>query len=368
MGKKILTINPGSTSTKLGLFDDMEEIFSCNVRHDTAELDKFLTIQEQLPYRMKTILDEIKLHNIDLGAIDAFAARGGLCYPVKSGTYEVNDLLISDLKEGVQGKHPSNLAGQIALELENKYGGKAFIVNPEVVDEMIDVARITGIKGVFRKSLIHALNQKETCKRCAERIGKPYTQSNFVIAHMGGGFSVSAHKKGEIIDTTDAVNGDGPMTPNRAGDIPATAMIDLCFSGEYTKKEMYELISKKGGLVDHFGTDSAMAVAEMVDDGDEYAILIYNAMIHQVGKYIGAYATVLHGDVDRIILTGGLANDKKIVEKISEMVKYIAPIEVYPGEFELEALASGALSVLRGEETARTYTGKPDCTESSTQK
>jgi len=358
MGKKIFTINPGSTSTKVGLYNDMDEVFVTNVRHDSAKLAEYSTISEQLPYRKETILRELELHNIDLKSIDAFAARGGLCYPVKSGTYAINDLLIEDLKAGAQGHHPSNLAAQVALDFSKLYGAEAYIVNPEVVDELIDVARITGIKGVYRKSLIHALNQKETCIRCATKIGKAYSDANFVIAHLGGGISVSAHRKGEIIDTTDAVNGDGPMAPNRSGDIPATAIIDLCYSGNYTKKEMHELVSKKGGLISHLGTDSLVAVGKMVDDGDDYASLIYHALIHQIGKYIGAYASVLHGNVDRVILTGGLANDKRLVEKVSEMVKYIAPIVVYPGEFELEALAAGALSILNGENTAKTYLGK----------
>lgn len=247
----------------------------------------------------------------------------------------------------------------MARSFSDEYGGRAFIVNPPDVDEFKDVARITGLKRVYRQSRIHALNQKEIAIRFGQSISKRYEDLNLVIAHIGGGISVTAHEKGKMIDSNDIVNGDGPMTPTRTGAMPATDIIKMCFSGDYTEKEMYNKITKQGGLVDHLGTSDSRDVMKMIEAGDKYAKVVYDGMIYQIAKAIGSYATVLNGDVDGIILTGGISNDKYVVDKLTSMTSYIAPIIVMPGEFEMEALAAAALRVLKGEEEAKVYTGEP---------
>jgi butyrate kinase len=239
------------------------------------------------------------------------------------------------------------------------YGGKAFVVNPPDVDEFQLVARVSGLHDVFRESRGHPLNQKEVAIRYTAEIGKRYEDLNLVISHIGGGVTVTAHRKGLMVDSTDVINGDGPMAPTRAGAVPAVAIIKMSCSGKYTEREMYDRITKNGGLVDHLGTADVKEIQKRIRNGDAYANLIYDAMIYQIGKNIGAYATVLKGEVDAILLTGGIAHDAYLVEQITDMVKYIAPVKVYAGEFEMEAMAAGALRVLTGQEQPKTYTGVP---------
>jgi butyrate kinase len=355
---RIFVINPGSTSTKIALFENDKEVFSANVSHDAAKLKEFREISDQLPYRRETILSELAKNGISLTRVDAFVARTGGVVGLESGTYTVNDILLRHTQMGFTAKHPINLGSQLVYEFAKTYNGKAF-VNPEDVDEFDPIARVCGLSGIYRESKTHPLNQKEICIRYAVNIGKRYEGLNLVVSHIGGGLSVTAHRKGRMIDSTDAVNGEGPMAPTRAGTIPATAIIKMCYSGKYAERELYDRITKNGGLVDHLGTSDVREILERIKKGDKYAKLVYDAMIYQICKSIGAYATVLKGDVDAILLTGGIANDAYLVDNITDRVKYIAPVKVYAGEFEMEALASGAFRVLTGQEQPKTYTGVP---------
>lgn len=361
MGKKLrlFVINPGSTSTKIALFENERELFSANVTHDAATLKEFPEISDQFPYRKETILGELAKKNISLAGMDAFVGRGGGLVGLEGGTYTVNEILLDHARIGFTVKHPATLGSQLAHDFATTYGGKAFVVNPPDVHEFDLIARVTGLADVARESRGHPLNQKEVAIRYAADIGRRYEDLNLVISHVGGGVSVTAHRKGRMVDSTDVINGDGPMAPTRAGAIPATAIMRICFSGTRTEKQMYDRITKAGGLVDHLGTSEVTEILERIEKGDAYAKLVYDAMIYQIGKNIGAYATVLKGDVDAILLTGGIARDAYLVEQITDMVKYIAPVKAYAGEFEMEALASGALRVLTGQEETKTYTGVP---------
>jgi len=356
---RIFTINPGSTSTKIALFENDKELFSANVSHDAARLKEFKEISDQLPYRKETILNELAKAKISLEGTDAFVGRGGGLVSLEGGTYSINDKLLSHARVGFTVKHPAILGSQLAYEFANQYGAKSFVVNPPDVDEFDLVARVTGLSDVFRESRGHPLNQKEVAIRYAAEIGKRYEDLNLVISHIGGGLTVTAHNKGRMIDSNDVINGDGPMAATRAGSLPAVAVVKMCFSGKYTEREMYDRITKTGGLVDHLGTSEVREVQDRIKNGDEHAKVIYDAMIYQVCKNIGAYATVLKGEVDAILLTGGVANDNYLVEKVRESAGYIAPVKVYAGEFEMEAMASGALRVLRGQEQLKEYTGIP---------
>ncbi|RCX09932.1 butyrate kinase [Anaerobacterium chartisolvens] len=356
---KLFTINPGSTSTKIALFENDKLIFSSNVSHDAAKLKEFPQISDQFDYRKETILALLAQKNISLEGIDAFVGRGGGLVGLKGGTYTINDILLHHARIGFTVKHPAALGSQLAYDFSQTYGGVSFVVNPPDVDEMELVARVSGLDDAARESRSHPLNQKEVGIRYAAEIGKRYEDLNLVISHIGGGVSVTAHRKGRMVDTTDVINGDGPMAPTRAGAIPANAIVKMCYSGKFTEKQMYDRITKTGGLVDHLGTSDVREILARINSGDEYAKVVYDAMIYQICKYIGAYATVLKGEVDAVILTGGIANDRYLVEKVTDMVEYIAPVKVTAGEFEMEALASGALRVLTGQEEAKIYTGVP---------
>jgi len=356
---KLFTINPGSTSTKIALFENDTEIFSVNVSHDAAVLKTFKEISDQFDYRKDTILDELAKRGESLDNTDAFVGRGGGLVGLTGGTYPVNEILLHHARIGFTVKHPALLGSQLAHYFAQIYGGKAFVVNPPDVDEFDEIARVTGLKDVVRESRIHALNQKEIGIRYATENGKKYEELNLVIAHIGGGVSVTAHKQGRMVDSNDIVNGDGPMAPTRAGSIPANALIKLCFSGKYTEKDLLDKITKAGGFVDHLDTSDVLEILDRIKAGDTYAKLIFEAMIYQIGKNIGAYATVLKGKVDAIILTGGISRSKYLTDQITEMVAYIAPVKVMAGEFEMEALASGAYRVLTGAEEAKEYSGVP---------
>lgn len=356
---KIFAINPGSTSTKIAMFEDGKEIFKVTVRHDASELATYKELKDQLPYRRDTILNIVKEQGQTLEGCTAFVGRGGGLQSCEGGTYRVNDIMLDHARNGTVGRHPATLGSQLADEFARTYGGQAFIVNPPDVDELIDEARVTGLKEIYRESRVHALNQKETAIRCAQELGKTYNECNFIVGHIGGGVSISAHRKGRIIDNTDIINGEGPMTPTRAGALPAVQFMDLCFSGKYTRDEMYNRLTKTGGFVDHLGTSEMLEVVEMIKNGDDYAKIIYESFIYQISKYIGSCAASLRGKVDAIILTGGIVNDKNLVAELIDMCGWIAPVKVYPGEFEMEALGNGALRVLTGQEQAKEYTGIP---------
>lgn len=353
--KKILVINPGSTSTKIGVFEDSNKIMEETLRHSAEEVGKYTKVADQFEFRKEVILNILEEKKIDINSLDAIVGRGGLLKPIKSGTYSVNDEMIKDILEAKNGEHASNLGGMIAKEIGDRLGIPSFIVDPVVVDELEDIARISGIPQIERVSIFHALNQKAVAKRYAKESGKKYEELNLIVAHMGGGVSVGAHEKGLVVDVNNALNGEGPFSPERSGGLPVAALMNLCFSGEYTKDDVKKLITGKGGVVAYLGTNDMKAVGEKMAAGDEKAKIIYEAMGYQTAKEIGACAAVLKGKVDQIILTGGIVYGKEMVEFIKERVSFIAPVIAYPGEDELLALAEGGLRVLNKEEEALVY-------------
>jgi len=356
MVKRQLIINPGSTSTKIAVYEDENQIFEKTIRHSTEELSKFKKISEQFEYRKNLILEELKLNNIEQSSLSSVVGRGGLLKPIEGGTYKVNDEMVLDLKAGVSGEHASNLGGLISRSIADEVNVPSFIVDPVVVDEMQEVSRISGHPNFERVSIWHALNQKAVARRAAiEKFGKKYEEMNFVIAHLGGGISVGAHRKGKAIDVNNALNGEGPFSPERSGSLPVGQIIKTCFEREFTQEEINKMVVGKGGLTAYLGTNSAQEVSKLADGGDKKSDLIYTAMAYQVAKAIGEYAVVLDGDVDAIIITGGIAYDKKFVDMISKKVSFIAEVISYPGEDELLALAQGGLRVLNGIEEAKKY-------------
>lgn len=352
---RLLVINPGSTSTKIAVFDDENIIFEETIRHSTEEICSFNRIYDQLEFRKGIILNALEKNNISLESLDAIIGRGGLLKPIEGGTYEINEAMLEDLKSGFRGEHASNLGGILAYDIAKDLNIRSFIVDPVVVDELQDVARISGLKGIERVSIFHALNQKAVARKHAKSLGKKYEELNLIVAHLGGGVSVGAHEKGKVIDVPNALNGEGPFSPERAGGLPVGQLIELCFSGKYTKEEIKKMIVGNGGIVSYLGTNDAREVSKRIKEGDKEAELIYYAMAYQVSKEIGACAAVLKGNVDGILITGGIAYDEEFTSWIEERVKFIAPVTIYPGEDELAALAQGGLRVLKGEEEAKIY-------------
>lgn len=353
---KILVVNPGSTSTKIAVYNGTESIFLKSLRHSAEQLMQYEDIASQFEFRKECILSELIQADIGIQDLDAIVGRGGLVKPIESGVYEVNEMLKVDLRKGILGEHASNLGGLIADDIaKNISGAKAFIADPVVVDELQEVARITGLPDLPRRSIFHALNQKAMAKNFAQSIELKYEDVNVIVAHLGGGISIGAHCKGKVIDVNNAVDGYGPFSPERAGTLPAGDLIDMCFSGKYTHKEMRKFVNGKGGLVAHLGTNQAQEVEEKAKAGDKHHLLILTAMAYQIGKSIGECAAVLKGDVDGIVITGGIAHDKIVIGYIKEMVGWIAPVKVYPGEDEMKALADNALSVLTGEIDCKVY-------------
>ncbi|AJA49664.1 butyrate kinase 1 [Clostridium pasteurianum DSM 525 = ATCC 6013] len=352
---KLLIINPGSTSTKIGVYEDENQVLEENLKHSAEEIAKYNTIYDQFPFRKEVILNVLKEKNIDISTLSAVVGRGGLLKPIVSGTYAVNDTMLEDLKVGVQGQHASNLGGIIANEIAKELNIPSYIVDPVTVDEMQEVAKISGIPEIKRRSIFHALNQKAVAKRYAKEKGVKYENLNLIVTHMGGGTSVGAHCKGKVIDVNNALTGEGPFSPERSGGVPAGDLIDIAYSGKVSYEEMKKKINGKGGAVAYANTNDFKVVADKADAGDKEAKLIYDAFIYQIAKEIGQDAAVLSGKVDAILLTGGIAYNKGITGKIAERVSFIAPVVVYPGEDELLALAQGALRVLNGEEKAKEY-------------
>ena len=352
--ENLLVINPGSTSTKVAVFKNTENILQKNLDHSTEELAKYEKITDQFQYRQEMILGWLKEEKIEVESLAAVVGRGGLLKPMPGGTYKVTDAMIEDLKIGVQGEHASNLGGIIARGIADSQGIPSFIVDPVAVDEFDDIARISGLPELPRKSLVHALNIKAVARRAAKDMGKDLTELNFVIAHLGGGISISPVEGGRIIDVNNA-NDAGPFSPERAGTVPVGALIKLCYSGKYTQAEMKKMTVGKAGFVGYLGTNDARNVIKMIENGDKKAELVFDAMTYQIAKEIGAVATVLSGKVDAILLTGGIAYSNLLCEKISKRVQFIAPVKIYPGEDEMLALAEGTQRVLNGEETAKIY-------------
>lgn len=352
---KMLIINPGSTSTKIAVYEDEIEVFVEVIRHLSEETGKYNSIGEQYEFRRKTIENTLKRNGYNIKDFSAIISRGGLVKPLQSGTYEVNDKMIEDLKIGVQGQHASNLGGLIASRISQEVGIKAYIVDPVVVDEMEDIARLTGVLEINRRSLFHALNQKAVARHVAREMGKKYEEVNFIVAHLGGGITVGAHKKGRVVDVNNGLLGDGPFSPERAGTVPSGELVKMCFYGGMTLEEVKSKLAGKAGLIAYLGTNDGREVNKMIDAGNDHAALVYEAMAYNVAKEIGSCAAVLEGSVDAIILTGGLAYDNKFVEWIRKRVEFISKVILMPGEEEMKALAEGGLRVLRQEEEAKEY-------------
>jgi len=350
---KIFALNPGSTSTKIALFENDKPLFLSKAVHRSEELAKFPKIADQFQYRRDTILEAVAREGADLTGTDCFVARCGGVYPCEGGIYAVTDLVIRDCFSGYT-VHPAILGGKLARSLSEEFGGQAIFLNPPDTDELQDVARVTGFHDVYRTSNVHMLNQKETAIRAAEELGRRYEDCRFVVCHIGGGVSVTAHRCGKAVDSSSIIMGEGPFTPTRAGAMPLVPFMDLCYSGKWTRDEMYDRMIKSGGFADLLGTSELLDVVEMIDRGDEYAKLVLDAFIYQIAKNIGAMAAVLEYDVDAVLLGGGIVHNAYVVS-----CGKIAPFRVYPGEFEMEALAAGALRALTGREPVKTYTGVP---------
>ena len=355
MSIKSLIINPGSTSTKIGVFEDETLLFEETLRHSTEEIASYASIVDQKDFRKNIIVNLLQEKDFDIHSLNVIVGRGGMLKPISGGTYPVTDELMADLKTGVQGQHASNLGGILAREIADSIGVPSYIVDPVVVDELMPEARYSGVPELPRVSIFHALNQKAVAKRYAKETGKPYDSLNLVVVHMGGGVSVGAHRKGRVIDVFNALDGDGAFSPERAGGVPSGSLIKMCFSGEYTQAQVYKKIVGNGGFNAYLGTNDMRSVGKMVDEGNAEAKTIRDAFILQVAKDMGSMACVLEGNVDQIIITGGIAYDNDVVSALKEKAGWIAPVTVYPGEDELLALAQGALRVMNGEDKAMEY-------------
>lgn len=358
-GWHVLVINPGSTSTKVGVFDGERAVFTVNVAHEASELAKFAGVSDQLPYRVGLIDQALAENGVELASIDAFVGRGGGLLPLPGGTYEVDDVLLDHATRGANGvQHPAQLGPQIARAFAGRVGKPAFVVNPPDTDELCDEARMTGVRGVYRHVHLHALNLKETAIRHAASAGRAYEECRFVVCHIGGGISVSAHDRGRMVDGTDIVGGEGPMAPTRCGALPVAEVLDYLDAGHATA-DVRRMCMKTGGFVDLLGTSDALEVSRRAEAGDEAYRRAWDAMVYQICKEIGAMAAVLGGNVDGILLGGGMVHNKGLVRAIEERCGWIAPVTAYPGEFELEAMAAGARRVLDGVEKPLRYSGKP---------
>ncbi|MGX8773599.1 MAG: butyrate kinase [Bacillota bacterium] len=360
---RILVVNPGSTSTKIAVFETegqkadmpLQEIFSRTLRHDAEELQSLGTIADQLDFRKHVVGDALRENGHEIGDFDAIACRGGLVRQLPSGTYRVNDALVNDCRIGVCGQHASNLGALIGSELERESGVPAYIIDPPVVNELSEIARYSGHPSMERTCVWHALNQKAVARRYSESVGKAYEDLNLLVCHMGGGVSVGAHVKGRVLDTEDAVGGEGPFSPERAGSLPVNKIIDLCFRGDMTKTEIKRMLTRKAGLMAYAGTNKMQEILKKAEEGDAAVQEALEAFYYQIAKEIAAMSVAMKGQVDQIIFTGGIAYSQVITDAITEMVGWIAPVTVYPGEDEMEALALGALRVLRGDEEAKEY-------------
>lgn len=352
---RVLVVNPGSTSTKIAVYDDQEELFSINLKHPAEEIAKYVKIMDQYEFRRDVILETLAEKGIDTSTLSAVVGRGGLLRPIPGGTYQVNEAMLADLRRGLQGEHASNLGGMIAHAIAEPLGIPAFIVDPVVVDEMETFARYTGRPEIKRRSIFHALNQRAAARRTAKELGKKYEQVNLIVVHLGGGISIGAHKKGKVVDVNNALNGDGPIAPERAGSLPAWDLVSFVLDNGYSKQEMKKLLAGKGGVVAYLGTNDMRDVEERIKAGDKEAAEVLGAAAYTVAKEIGSLAAALEGKVDAIVLTGGLAHDKTFTEWVKNRVEFIAPVKVYAGENEMESLAEGALRVLSGEEVAQEY-------------
>lgn len=355
----ILVINPGSTSTKIAIFNNNKNIFQKDIKHSLEDLNSFEKISDQFEFRKKIILEELLLAEIDLNEILVIIGRGGLLKPIKSGVYAVNELMIEHLMHCQIGQHASNLGALIGNGLSKDIPhAKILIADPVVVDEFEEIARVAGHPKFERRSIFHALNQKSIAKTYAKSRFQKYEELNLIVVHVGGGITVGAHCNGRVIDVNQGLDGDGPFSAERSGTLPIGEVINMCFSGEFTVEEIRKMITGEGGLAAYLGTNSVLEIEARIREGDDYAKFIYEAMAYQVAKEIGAVSTVLKGKVDAILITGGVAYDERFVNWIKERVEFIAPIFIYPGEDEMRALAKNAFAVLSGEMEVMQYDQK----------
>lgn len=352
----ILAINPGSTSTKIAVYNGTTPKFIQTLRHSKEDLEPFAVVTDQFSFRKEIIIDQLQGEDIDLQSIKIIMGRGGLLKPVESGVIEVNQAMLDDLSSCDYGEHASNLGGMIAYDIASTIdGARAFIANPVVVDELDEKARISGHPLLPRRSIFHALNQKAVARQHAKSILRKYEDLNLIVVHLGGGITVGAHKKGRVVDVNQGLDGDGPFSPERSGTLPMGDMVRLCFSGKYSQKEIMKMIKGEGGMVAFLDTNSAQEVSQRAADGDDYAKLIYDAMAYQVAKEVGAMGSVLSHNIDGILITGGIAYDKYFTNQIISYIHRMAPVHIYPGEDEMEALAMNGLRVLRGEVEVKEY-------------
>lgn len=351
---RILAINPGSTSTKIAVYDNENRLFVTTFYHSPEALSHFPTILSQYDYRKELIIDELKKENL-FSDFDAIVGRGGLLKPIASGVYEVNEVMKNDLRNATM-QHACNLGGLLAEDIALLIPGcKAYIADPVVVDELEDVARLSGSPLMMRKSVFHALNHKAIARKYARSVNKKYEELDLIVAHLGGGISVAAHRQGRVIDVNNALEGSGPFSPERAGTLPARQLVDLCFSGDYTQEEIKKMITGRGGLMAHLGTTDARDVVKRINEGDARAELVLKSMIYNIAKEIGSMSVVLHGKVDAILLTGGISYNDYCINKLKEYIAFIAPVYVFPGEDEMEALAFNALGALKGKLNCKEY-------------
>jgi butyrate kinase len=357
--ERVLVLNPGSTSTKLAVFEGQKSVFDDVIQHSELDLGRFVRVWDQYEYRKSVILEFLHDRGINLHSLEAVVGRGGLFQPTVSGTYGVNDTMIADARNHVQGEHASNLGAVLAFGIAWDYGIGAFIVDPPCVDELDHVARYSGLPEIPRTSLVHALNVKATARAVAKELGNSHSEVNLVVAHLGGGISICALRRGRMVDVSNALSA-GPFTPERAGAVPTDRLVDMCFSGDYTQDEIKRKLVGEGGLMAYLGTNSAKDVEERIEGGDQEAARVMDAMIYQIAKEIGSMAVVLKGDVDAVVLTGGLAKSPYVTSRIEGWVGFLGKVILVPGEDELEALALGCLRVLRDEEEAKTYPERVD--------
>ena len=351
---RILVINPGGTSTKIAVFEDKNEVFKKNIPHTQEDLNDYKTVFDQYQYRKDLVLNSLRENEFPIETFDCVVGRGGLMKPIPGGTYTVNDRMIEDLRNAINGEHASNLGSVLAKNIGDEIKAPSFVVDPVAVDEFEDISRITGIKDIEKSSWLHSLNHKAVCRKAAEEMGGKYEDYNFIVAHLGSGISIVPHKKGRMIDGSGG-RSDGPFSPERSGGILTYPLIKLCYSGKYTEAEMVNKVSNIGGMYDYLGTKDMIEIEERVTKGDTEAKLIMDAFIYQISKEIAMYGASLYGEVDKIILTGGIAYSDLVTKEVTKRVSYLGPVEIIPGEMEMEALALGALRVLNGEEVAKEY-------------
>jgi butyrate kinase len=352
---RLLIINPGSTSTKIAVYEDEREILSANIPHSAEDLAPFGKIVDQKAFRKDLILRTLREKDLEPAGLTAVIGRGGLLVPIPSGVYRVNDRMLEDLDRGVQGEHASNLGGLIADEIARPLGLPAFIVDPVVVDELDDWARLSGVPDIRRRSIFHALNHKYSARLAARELGRSYESVNLIVCHLGGGISIGVHRQGRVVDVNNALNGEGPIAPERAGTVPAGDLLALAFSGKHKEADLKKMLTGRGGMVAHLKTNDLRETLKRIAAGDRQAELVFTAMAVTVAKQVGSCAAVLKGRVDGIVLSGGLAFSTEFIDRIKEYIQFLGPVFVFPGENEMVALAEAGLRVIRGEEPARTY-------------